>query len=1335
MLPLTDLGPLLADDLAVSRPELTVELAASTHPLALLPVRLETRFVYVPGGSVELRVRVYPDKIHLDSHDPALSAAEAAAGRAYWQLQWQAGTDEDRLRRAWQQLTDRFDPGRAAWIARALMPTNATERSDQATPRFPDLGAAATLVRTPVARLLPRHWTATAYRAGQVLAVATGPEVRADLPVGPDLAHDVTIDDEVPAIDQGMRWMIDFVEAEAVGMALRLPLPDAAGVDALLVSGVCDLPPADGAARFTGLLDAHHFADGLAILAPGTPSNNTTAGRAGYASRDLRGERSFAVDAQPVDVAAGSAADLAARALGVDASTFAVEGADGRDEDVAAAMTTALWPATWGYYLTQFGGVEPDDVDWVRGHAISFVRPGGALPVIRCGRQPYGILPITSLGRFVESGDQVSRLAQVQRVLVGLRDAVWRPAVGAVPRVGRTDDPNGDLVDVLHTDAVSTSVLVRRLMGPQYLRYLRLFLGENLDALGFWTQLQAITAPMAQRLGLGVAPSISRVVYDGDTRPVTASLVAPTDYLAELLATTDPESLAQPVPDQSVPLLHALLRHGLLREYARAGARLLAGPELPLDRLMSDDELVDLVPNEPPTATWSWQRAQPVPGSAPAITVAAALARAPVENGAAVATLTEFRGALTTLAAAPPDVLERHLLQTLDATSHRLDAWVGSLAAHRLDELRSASPTGLLVGGYGWVEGLNRQPSTAVSELPPDEPGPLVEADDDPGFIHAPSLGQASAAALLRNAHLAHGGGADGPYAIQLTSERVRIAQRLFDGVRQGQSLGALLGYDVERRLHDAQLDDYIDDLRELAPRPGESGADARDKRQVLDGLALHTQWHDDPDGLLATLPSLGNRRDAMVGVLTALAAAVDATADAVSAESIHQLVRGNLSRSSGSLDAIASGDAAPPPLDFMRTPRSGTPATHRIAVLLDAALALPSGWSADTPRARAEPALNAWVGQLLGPAAGELAGRAPLDVLVATPDQFTDPPTDVLTVAGGVRAFIAGARGLDGADLQAPHADPDRGLDLAEYEQRAAAAQQELAAAGVEQAAGFGIAVPPVVDGPAGTLIAAAVLAEVRRRVADADAYAQAPAGETPESRRDRVQRRFTAVFGPGFVAVPQFRCDAGDVRASLDDATLVGGDPFAADTWLLRMERLRPALARMGMALRQARVLAEAETITDAALVGLAQVPHAAGQRWIGLPLAGDQPLREGVVSLALHGVPADLNRPLVGLLVDEWTEIVPRADETTAIAFRYDPPDAMAPQAILLAVPAVAGQPWTAGTLNQVLLETLDLAHLRGVGPQAFGDAGQYLPAAVLAFNADSDAVSTDLNPLTS
>src|SRR3982750_3883851 len=51
-------------------PAMQERVCASDRPLVLFPVRLETRFFAQPDGSSELRVRVYPDKVHLDSHEP-----------------------------------------------------------------------------------------------------------------------------------------------------------------------------------------------------------------------------------------------------------------------------------------------------------------------------------------------------------------------------------------------------------------------------------------------------------------------------------------------------------------------------------------------------------------------------------------------------------------------------------------------------------------------------------------------------------------------------------------------------------------------------------------------------------------------------------------------------------------------------------------------------------------------------------------------------------------------------------------------------------------------------------------------------------------------------------------------------------------------------------------------------------------------------------------------------------------------------------------------------------------------------------------------------------------
>ena len=68
-------------------------------------------------------------------------------------------------------------------------------------------------------------------------------------------------------------------------------------------------------------------------------------------------------------------------------------------------MNTALWQATWGYFLFQMLGADAtserplkdEDIAWARSHFIDYVRAGGPLPALRIGKQPYGVLPVTSL--------------------------------------------------------------------------------------------------------------------------------------------------------------------------------------------------------------------------------------------------------------------------------------------------------------------------------------------------------------------------------------------------------------------------------------------------------------------------------------------------------------------------------------------------------------------------------------------------------------------------------------------------------------------------------------------------------------------------------------------------------------------------------------------------------------------------------------------------------------------------------------------------------------------------------------------------------------------------
>jgi hypothetical protein len=244
-------------------------------------------------------------------------------------------------------------------------------------------------------------------------------------------------------------------------------------------------------------------------------------------------------------------------------------------------------------------------------------------------------------------------------------------------------------------------------------------------------------------------------------------------------------------------------------------------------------------------------------------------------------------------------------------------------------------------------------------------------------------------------------------------------------------------------------------------------------------------------------------------------------------------------------------------------------------------------------------------------------------------------------------------------------------------------------------------------------------------------------PVAGEPSARRDQLVDRMRAVFGQSFVVLPHFTCDAASAAeltsALAASTTTQGGDPLAVNTWFTRSARVRDRVARMGACLRGADVLATGDRLN----LAVVQLPFSATapERWVGLPPLPGKDMPVSKLSLVVHTTAAiNATQVLTGVLVDEWTEVVPSTRETTALTFQYNPPDACAPQSVLLAVPPVPDQDWTVETLHRVLMETLDLAKLRAVNPESLGAIAHYLPALYLAFNARDDAVSTDFAPLT-
>ena len=127
-------------------------------------------------------------------------------------------------------------------------------------------------------------------------------------------------------------------------------------------------------------------------------------------------------------------------------------------------MNRALWQATWGYFLLQMLGVGRSDespltggdIAWARSHFIDYVRANGPLPAIRIGKQPYGILPVTSLDAWKpepRSENQSTQEVVLHDFLLRLR-SLWRGNYAEIPRLGRSEDGAKDLQKYEHGGVV-----------------------------------------------------------------------------------------------------------------------------------------------------------------------------------------------------------------------------------------------------------------------------------------------------------------------------------------------------------------------------------------------------------------------------------------------------------------------------------------------------------------------------------------------------------------------------------------------------------------------------------------------------------------------------------------------------------------------------------------------------------------------------------------------------------------------------------------------------------------------------------------------------------------
>lgn len=1034
---LETIGKLSNDLVGRLDPAAMVQSLATTHPVALLPVAVQTRY---DDATSRLMIRIYPDDLHGYTHEPGLRANEVEEGKRYWAQRFATPADPAL---PWTQMARVLGPARAAHVVRTTTPANVDRLGVDVEAVFDEkaLPLASSESAQVFAQALPDRFVALGFRGGKEIFRKWGKVVSDQLPLSPLFDPLLMEDpDNTDPFAGDRAWMVDYGKAEAAGMAITVTANDlrgaqlTQGVERLIVLGVDWTQTPDSAGvLLASLLDAHHHSDGLAFVPQGTPTNNTAAVRAGFSGdgSDVVAALDPASATNRATAVADELASAGARLqllLGIPKPSVAPDGAPvvGFDAGLvpggellegasAGHMINALWNATLGYTLRFFWNpidnsqtlIEDRAIDQLRAYAVRFLRPGGPLSAIRVGKTPYGILPVAARGFAARPNSPIER--ELLEVLGWFRTH-WDAAAGRVPTLRNPSAEN--LHQVLAMQPWALSKRFWQVAGPAAVKNY-----PDIEPFAKWQglMLHFLVASFLEKYPFNLkSPFLATCAV----RPKPTSLDAVPWVQRDPAQPARELDGAQPLARNFIEALLQILSQP--NSKVRSALVAMENGESLLEAMLAfaaDEEILHsgrtifrdhIVARPGLSAVIKAQAARVRPaeyvgvdlgtqvGDQVDIGHANAILGATLEGTTANSTVEEFIGGhFGSIVASWPEQLQniaqfneslgflkdrtagelgQAFRTTLDLYAHRLDAWITSLATKRLDEMRDRAPQGIHLGAFGIVE-----------NLLPDSVRPADQAADSLGYVHAPSLQQAATAAILRSGHLANRQAASGAFNIDLRSHRVKRAKRLLEGVASGQSMAALLGYRFERALRDNGLPQHILELRRAFPlRP--AGTKASDEaqeaiaaRDVVDGVRLIAEYRDHGAGHVAAsvLPLVLSAAElATIGrIIDDLLDQMDAVADLLLAESVFQVAGGNMDGAGAAMLAL-DRQQRPPETRGLDTPHSTRGYTQRVVVAMQSVALGPWAGVADADLAAlVEPRLNTWLASLLGDPSGYVFG------------------------------------------------------------------------------------------------------------------------------------------------------------------------------------------------------------------------------------------------------------------------------------------------------------------------------------------------------------------------
>lgn len=1020
----------IQEDIAAG--DLTLEKLKTNEPIVLFPVRLETKIV-----EDEMLVRIYPDEIWVDMLQRGLTPEEYTSGALFWQKKllkgyWNPGdpwTDKQKgdpvllpahltkeeEQALWSAVVKKHGNRRGAWIVRSMLPHLPGKAlsvlfSNELWPNwvhdgtaFCDVQRAPDQWSSPGLAVLPDRWCVWAYRGSSIQKVWSAPvreplQITTDPRAKADAFNPVVPGDDSHNIEDGLKWTINFESTDpedietacAVGMGVKLSLAGHSkprGFDKIIVVGVkASMDWSATQTHLEDLLDSHHYSRGMAFVPQGTATNNTEAGATPYTRVDDDYD-SFAVeweelalsqgrfystspDYSSLDVTEHSNALLLSRALAVRTVTFSsIRGALDEEQRRALLMNRLLFPATLGYMMDQIMEDTFSNDQWFQ--AADFfeqhLRGRGPLPAFRIGAVPYGVLPVVNLSHWKSESDDAFGPIEtaVRNYLVGKWAAFLGAAQKKAPRLNRAQPsssavtPEQELLRVLGMHASARSFYIRRCLGEYTFGttledYLK---GKWIDPASVRSKIQGFgTQAWISIMGLpGIPAQRAFKIIKYASALFTGPLIIPEgtskveDYMKALTEETDSSNVwelrnsdSPPAAynldlGKNLPLLWLVGRHSLLVRYVTA-----------LNHLPRD-------PGKPPLYSPYDLESGTQPDKLPDPRDAADQEFDDWMTGG------ESSLALRELTDVAPDELDRLFTETLDVVSHRFDAWATALASCRLGLMRKVQDTDTSVlGGFGWVENVKEEQQGSVPSA---------------GFIQAPSLAHANAAAILRDGYVADQTSSPGTKAIDISSARVRSARLMLDEIREGQELGSVLGCRFEKILHEengvsAAVEVCLASLRQTYPLPTTKVSDSSGPVEVaiphvVNGQTMLAYYLANKRNLYPNVPNLSAAQKAVNAAAEAVALQMDAVADLVVSESVYQIAKGNTTAVTASGESLARGFRPADP-QVARGQDGGVDISQRVALLFAMDLSQLPGPDAP-PRKAAEPQADRWVESRLG--------------------------------------------------------------------------------------------------------------------------------------------------------------------------------------------------------------------------------------------------------------------------------------------------------------------------------------------------------------------------------